>query len=170
MNATNAKLYSLGYSQSKTYLFAAIFVAGNIALPQICHFIPQGGFIFLPIYFFTLVAAYKFGWKAGLLTALASPLANHLLFGMPPAAVLPAIMVKSSLLALAAAYMAYRFRKIALLPILLAILTYQAAGTLFEWAQTGSLALAMQDFRLGLPGMALQLFGGWAVLKLIRNI
>ena len=167
---TNAKLYTLSYYEAKTYLFAAIFVAGNMLLPQLCHLIPQGGLIFLPIYFFTLVAAYKFGWKVGLLTALASPAVNSLLFGMPAPAVLPAIMLKSTLLALAAAYMAYKFKRIALLPLLLAIVAYQAAGTLAEWVMTGSLMTALQDFRIGVPGMLLQLFGGWAVLKAIRNI
>ena len=170
MNNTNTKLYTLGYGEAKTYLFAAIFVAGNIVLPQLCHFIPQGGFILLPIYFFTLVAAYKFGWKAGLITAIASPLVNSLLFAMPPVAVLPAILLKSTVLALAAAFAAHTFRKIALLPILLAIAAYQLIGTLGEWAMCGSLTTALQDIRTGLPGIALQLFGGWAVLKLIRNI
>ena len=40
---TSAKLYSLNYSNVKTYLFALLFVAGNIALPQLCH-----QFTFLP--------------------------------------------------------------------------------------------------------------------------
>lgn len=170
MNTSTAKLYTLGYSEARTYLCAAIFVAGNIALPQLCHLIPRGGLILLPIYFFTLVAAYKFGWKAGLLTAIASPAVNHLLFGMPAAAVLPAILLKSVVLALAAALLARRFGKVALLPLLLAIAAYQAIGTLGEWAMTGSLMTALQDFRIGIPGMLLQLFGGWALLKLIRNI
>ena len=30
---TSAKLYSLSFSNVKTYLFAFLFVAGNIALP-----------------------------------------------------------------------------------------------------------------------------------------
>lgn len=167
---TTTKLYSLGYADVKTYLFAAIFVAGNILLPQLCHLIPRGGLILLPIYFFTLIAAYKYGWRAGLLTAIVSPVVNNLLFGMPPAAMLPVILLKSTLLALAAAYAAHRFRKISLLALLLAVLAYQVAGSLGEWAITGSLAAALQDFSLGIPGILLQIFGGWAVLRMIRSI
>ena len=37
---TSAKLYSLNYSNVRTYLFALLFVTGNIALPQICHLVP----------------------------------------------------------------------------------------------------------------------------------
>lgn len=163
------KLYSLSYSETRTYLFAALFVAGNIVLPQLCHLIPRGGLILLPIYFFTLIAAYKYGWRAGLLTAIASPLANWALFGMPAAAMLPVILLKSGLLAFAAAAMAHRFRTVALLPIVLAVVTYQLLGSLGEWAITGSLTAALQDLHLGIPGIMLQIFGGWAVLRLIRN-
>ena len=70
METTAVKLYSTGYREAKTYLAAALFVAGNIVLPQICHLVPQGGLRWLPIYFFTLVGAYKYGWRVGLLTAV----------------------------------------------------------------------------------------------------
>lgn len=63
---TSAKLYSLPFGNVKTYLFALLFVAGNIALPQLCHLVPAGGPTLLPIYFFTLIAAYKYGFKVGL--------------------------------------------------------------------------------------------------------
>lgn len=101
METKTVKLYSLDYSNVKTYLIAALFIAGNMALPQLFHLIPQGGITWLPIYFFTLIGAYKFGWKVGLLTAVLSPIANSLLFGMPLPAVLPAILLKSVLLAIA---------------------------------------------------------------------
>lgn len=170
METTSLKLYSLNYGQIKTYQVAGLFLAGNIVLPQLAHLLPQGGITWLPIYFFTLVGAYKYGWKAGLLTALLSPLVNSALFGMPAAAALPVILVKSVLLALAAGYAASRFRKASLWMLTAVVLGYQIAGSLFEWGYTGSLAAAVQDFRIGLPGMLLQLFGGWFVInRLIRK-
>lgn len=45
--------------------------------------------------------------------------------------------------------------------------TYLAAGTLCEWALAGSFHTAVQDFRIGLPGMLLQIFGGWAFINFI---
>ena len=81
----------------RTYLFAVLFVGGNMLLPQLCHLMPDGGKIFLPIYFFTLIASYKFGLKVGILTAVLSPLCNHLLFGMPPAGMLPVLAAPGSL-------------------------------------------------------------------------
>lgn len=170
METTTVKLYSLDYSNARTYLAALLFVFGNIALPQAFHLVPQGGITWLPIYFFTLIGAYKYGWKVGLLTAVASPLINSWLFGMPLPAALPAILLKSVLLAIAAGLAAYRFQRISL-PILFAVvMAYQVVGTLGEWAMKGSFYSAVQDFRIGLPGMALQIMGGCLFIKyLIRR-
>ncbi|HBF05018.1 MAG TPA: ECF transporter S component, partial [Prevotella sp.] len=95
MTESSVRLYQYGYNETKTYLLAVAFVIGNVALPQLFHTIPQGGMIWLPIYFFTLIGAFKYGWRVGLLTAIASPIVNHQLFGMPMAAALPAILTKS---------------------------------------------------------------------------
>ena len=159
------KLYSLQYSDVKTYLMAFVFIAGNIILPQLCHLIPQGGLIFLPIYFFTLIGAYKYGWKVGLLTAMFSPLINSAFFGMPAPAMLPAILLKSITLAIAAGVIANKTKRVTLLCVLAVVLVYQIVGTLGEWAMTGSLSAALQDFRIGVPGMLLQVFGGYLLLR-----
>ena len=165
MQTTTVKLYSLGYAEAKTYLATLLFVLGNIALPQLFHLIPQGGMIWLPIYFFTLVGAYKYGWRVGLLTAIASPLINSLLFGMPAANSLPTILLKSALLAAFAGIIATRFNKASLWMLLVVVLAYQIVGTLREWVMKGDLYLAVQDFRIGIPGMLLQVFGGWIFIN-----
>ena len=165
MKTKNVKLYALDYTDAKTYLAASLFILGNIALPQLFHLVPQGGVTWLPIYFFTLIGAYKFGWKVGLLTAVLSPVLNSWLFGMPLPAVLPAILLKSVLLAIAAGWTAHRYQHVSL-PILLAVvLFYQIAGTLGEWAMVGNFFSAAQDFRIGVPGMLLQVIGGYLLLK-----
>lgn len=167
-NAT-VKLYSLSWAEMRTYLFALLFVAGNILLPQLCHLFPQGGLIMLPIYFFTLIAAYKYGLNVGLMTAVLSPLVNSALFGMPPAAALPIIIIKGVLLAIAAALVARRSKSASLLAIICVVLAYQLLGGLIEWALTGSIASALQDWKLGYPGMILQAVGGWLVLNYLMR-
>lgn len=167
MQTTSVTLYSLEYRETKTYLYAALFAVGNIVLPQVCHLLPAGGPTWLPIYFFTLIGAYKYGWRTGLLTAVASPLVNSLLFGMPAAGVLPAILLKSCLLALIAGWTAARFQRVSLLLLAAVVVAYQTAGTLGEWALAGDFHTAVQDFRLGLPGMLVQVVGGWAFLRWI---
>lgn len=163
------KLYDLGYAEAKTYLAAALFVMGNIALPPLFHLVPQGGVTWLPIYFFTLVGAYKYGWKTGLLTAVVSPLVNSLMFGMPVWGALPAILLKSVLLAGAAGYAAHRWQKVSLPLMLAVVLSYQVIGTLGEWLMKGSFYDAVQDFRIGVPGMLLQVFGGYLFVKYLMR-
>lgn len=165
MQTTTVKLYSLPYRNVKTYLAASIFVLGNLVMPQLFHLIPQGGMIWLPIYFFTLVGAYKYGWKVGLLTAVISPMVNSALFGMPAVTALPAILIKSVLLAVVAGYTALHFKKASLGLLLGVVLTYQIVGTLGEWLVIGDFWMAIQDFRIGVPGMAFQVIGGWIFIN-----
>jgi hypothetical protein len=167
MQTTSVNLYSLSLLEGRSLLFAALFVIGNVLLPQLCHLVPQGGLILLPIYFFTLIGAYKYGWQVGLATAILSPLVNSVLFGMPPAASLPGIMVKSVLLALAAAYIARRYQTVSILLLLAVVLLYQVLGSLVESAMLGSLTLGFQDFRIGIPGMLLQIIGGYLLIKFV---
>lgn len=165
MDSSTLKLYSLDYNNIKTYMVATMFILGNIALPQLVHLIPRGGLIWLPIYLFTLIGAYKYGWKVGLLTALASPLINSFFFGMPHVHGLPAIVLKSVLLAVFAGLAATRFKKASLWILVAIVLSYQTIGTLGEWIMKGDFYLAVQDFRLGIPGMLLQVFGGYFIIN-----
>ena len=165
MQASTVNLYSLTYRESRTFIFAALFVMGNILLPQLCHLVPNGGFMFLPIYFFTLVAAYKYGWQVGVLTAVLSPVVNSALFGMPAPEVVPSILMKSVVLALSAAYVANRSKDVSIPLLMAVVLLYQVVGSLIESAMTGSLSVGFQDFRIGIPGMLLQVFGGYLVIK-----
>ena len=170
MQTTTVKLYTWNYAEAKTYLASLLFVLGNIALPQLFHLIPEGGMTWLPIYFFTLVGAYKYGWRVGLLTAILSPLANSALFGMPTVSALPAILLKSVLMAVIGGYVAARFHKATILLLTLVVLSYQVLGTLGEWTMKGDFWLAIQDFRMGIPGMLFQVFGGWVFInRLIRK-
>lgn len=167
-----------GFAESRTWLLSSAFILGNLLLPQLCHLLPLGGPTWLPVYFFTLVGAWLCGWRTGLLTALLSPLANNLLFGMPAAALLPAIMLKSALLALIASAISRRTAHVSFGAMAFVILAYQIAGTLGEWAIASlvpslgndpSLFAALQDFRIGLPGMLLQLLGATLLIRYLRR-
>nr|WP_321374195.1 ECF transporter S component [uncultured Bacteroides sp.] len=149
----------------RAYLLSFAFIAGNLIFPQICHLVPDGGKMLLPIYFFTLIASYKFGIRIGLITALLSPLCNHLLFGMPPIGALPVLLIKSSLLAIAAAWIAQRSKKVSLLLIAVTVIAYQFIGSIAEYVISGSLPMAIQDITLGFPGMIIQIVFGWLILK-----
>ncbi len=167
---TTLKLQSLPFYSTKTYLTATLFIIGNIVLPQVFHLIPQGGVAWLPIYFFTLIGAYTFGWRVGILTAIVSPILSTFIFGMPTVYALPIILLKSVLLAIIAGYIANRFKKVSIILLFVIVTSYQIIGTLGEWTITGDFQLACHSLRLGIPGMMFQIFGGYAVINyLIRK-
>jgi hypothetical protein len=68
-----------------------------------------------------------------------------------------------------AAYLARRSNAVTLVNLVLAVLVYQFAGTMLEWALVRDFTVAIQDFRIGVPGMLLQIFGGFALLKAIEK-
>ena len=100
-----------------------------------------------------------------MLAAILSPVINSLLFGMPVPAVLPAILLKSVLLAIAAGWAAQRFGRISIPVLAGVVLFYQIIGTLGEWMYIGNFYNAVQDFRIGIPGMCLQVLGGYLFIK-----
>ena len=164
----NVRLYSLNYDEAKTYMWATVFVACNLILPQVFHLIPQGGIIFSPLSLVILAGAYKFGWKTGLLAALASPLVNHLITGMPAWEVMPVMTLKLTVLALVAGLAAQRFKTVSLPLLIGVILVSKAIGCLGEFILTGGIAATIQDFTVGWPGLLLQVFGAWLILKYVK--
>ena len=164
----NVRLYALNYDEAKTYLWATVFVACNLMLPQLFHLIPQGGVIFSPLSLVILAGAYKFGWKTGLLAALASPLVNHAITGLPAWEVLPVMTLKLAVLAMVAGLAAQRFKMVSLPLLIGVILVSKAIGCLGEFILTGGIAATIADFTIGWPGLLLQVFGAWLILKYVK--
>ena len=96
MKTSSVTLYSTGYRETRTYLAAALFAAGNIA-----------------------------------------------------------------------GYAARRFNRVSVALLAAVVLFYQIVGSAGEWALTGSFTAAVQDFRIGIPGMLLQVFGGYLFIKYV---
>jgi hypothetical protein len=151
------------------YTFVLLFSAGNILFPYLCHTIPDGGKILLPLFFFTLIGAYKFGIKAGLMIAVISPLLNSLLFGNPPSFMLADIIFKSVVLALMASYISRRTKKISLVLLTIVVLSYQLAGGVGQWIITGSMQSSYSSFIIGIPGMVIQVILGFALLITLKD-
>ena len=164
----NVRLYALNYDEAKTYLWAAVFVACNLVLPQLFHLIPQGGVIFSPLSLVILAGAYKFGWKTGLLAALASPLVNHAITGMPAWEVMPVMTLKLAVLALVAGLAAQRFKTVSLPLLIGVVLVSKTIGCLGEFILTDGIAATIADFTIGWPGLLLQVFGAWLILKYVK--
>ena len=168
MEATTVRLYTLNYDEARTYLWAAVFVACNLLLPQVFHLIPQGGIIFSPLSLVILAGAYKFGWKTGLLAALLSPVVNHVLTGMPATEMLPVMTMKLAVLAMVAGLAAQGFKTVSLPLLIGVVLVCKAIEALGELALTGGIAATIADFTIGWPGLLLQVVGTWLILKYVK--
>ncbi len=100
------KFLELQFTQSRLYLASCIFVFFSVATPYLCHLFSLTGKVLLPLYFFTILAAYKFGWKAGMFTALLSPIISYLLSGMPNGHILILVVLKGVALGVFAGFIA----------------------------------------------------------------
>ena len=80
----------------------ALCIAIGIALPLAFHSIPNAGRVFLPMHIPVLLCGLAFGFPYGLACGIVTPLLSSLITGMPPAAMLPAMLCELAVYGLAA--------------------------------------------------------------------
>ena len=153
-------------SQVKKLVLTAICTALCVVLPMVFHSVPNGGVIFLPMHIPVLLCGMMCSWPYGLLCGLAGPLLSSLITGMPPAAILPAMMLECGVYGLSTGLMMAHVRtgkKLADLYISLTVsmvlgrvvsgiakaLIFAPGTTLAGWATV--------SFVTGLPGIVIQL-------------
>lgn len=78
----------------KRTVLAALCVAFCVVLPMAFHAIPNSGSVFLPMHIPVLICGLVCGWPYGFLCGLMGPALSSLLTMMPPAAMLPSMMVE----------------------------------------------------------------------------
>lgn len=81
-------------SPAKRTVLGALCVALCVVLPIAFHAIPNAGSIFLPMHIPVLLCGLVCGWPYGFICGLMGPMLSSLLTGMPPAAMLPSMMVE----------------------------------------------------------------------------
>ena len=81
-------------SYVKMSILTAACIALCVVLPMAFHAIPRAGSIILPMHIPVLLCGLIVGWRFGLLAGLAGPFLSHLIMGMPPAPVLPGMLVE----------------------------------------------------------------------------
>lgn len=78
----------------KKSIITAVCIALCVVLPQAFHAIPNAGSIYCPMHIPVLLCGLICGWQYGLVCGIAGPLLSNLFTGMPPAAVLPTMMIE----------------------------------------------------------------------------
>lgn len=81
-------------SSVKNITFTAVCIAMCVVLPIAFHSIPDAGSVFLPMHIPVLICGMICGWPCGFICGLMGPLLSSALTGMPPIAILPAMMLE----------------------------------------------------------------------------
>ena len=81
-------------SYAKKIVFSAVCAALCVVLPMAFHTIQNAGSIFLPMHIPVLLCGLLCGWPYGLVCGILGPTLSSLLTSMPPAAMLPSMIVE----------------------------------------------------------------------------
>ena len=81
-------------SNVKRLTITALSIALCVVLPIAFHVIPNAGAVMLPMHIPVLLCGLICGWQYGLLCGILGPLVSSLVTGMPPAAILPGMIVE----------------------------------------------------------------------------
>ena len=94
----------------KKMTMSAVCIALCVVLPIAFHIIPNAGPVFLPMHIPVLLCGLICGWQYGAVCGIAGPLLSSMLTGMPPAPVLPSMMVECGMYGLTAGLMMRYYR------------------------------------------------------------
>ena len=89
----------------KNMTLTAVCIALCVVLPIAFHSIPNAGSVFLPMHIPVLICGMICGWPYGFICGLMGPLLSSALTGMPPIAMLPAMMVECGMYGLVSGLM-----------------------------------------------------------------
>ena len=154
------------FSYVKKMVFSAVCVALCVVLPIAFHAIPDAGTVFLPMHIPVLLCGLACGWPFGFVTGLLGPLLSSLVTGMPPAAILPGMMVECATYGLVTGLMMLLVKTksytadLYISMITAMLLGRTVAGLAKAWIFTpGTPAFAWVTTSLvaGIPGIVLQL-------------
>jgi uncharacterized membrane protein len=154
--------YVLKFTDIHLYLFVALFVAMDVTVPWLCHWIhPLAGAIFLPMFFFILLAGLLFGWRAGLLVGIMTPIISYGISSMPDPIVLPRILVQAMSCGFVAGFFMEQRRHTVFRSVIGAmVIGHVAAGLAILILYGGAenpFDIIWKAAKMGLPGILLQL-------------
>jgi thiamine transporter ThiT len=99
----------LKYTDIGSYALIAVFVLLSVLAPWAFHQFHLAGATYLPMHIFVLIAGLAFGWQAGLIVGLLSPIASYAISGMPVSWILPQLVVELSAYGLLAGALRQKF-------------------------------------------------------------
>lgn len=154
-------------TEVKKAIITAVCMALCVVLPLAFHAVPNAGSIYLPMHIPVLLCGLICGWGYGLACGVVGPLLSSLFTGMPPAAVLPAMVIELAVYGVIAGLgmLLIRTKKVTAdlyISLVLAMLTGRiVAGAtralIFAVGETTMATWATSYFITSLPGIVIQL-------------
>ncbi len=151
----------LKYIDIRSYVFTLVFILLAVAVPRVFHQFHLAGPTFLPMHIFILIAGLVFGWRAGLIVGLFTPLASYAVSGMPILSILPQIVVELSVYGLVAGILRERFN----LRVIWSLLGAMIAGRLALFLSVLVLYGTMGNIYSPLGQEATPLLTVWSTIK-----
>lgn len=145
----------LTFSETKYYIFSAVFVFSTVLFPWLAHQFHIAGPKFLPMHFFVMIAGFLLGWRAGMMIGAISPMLSYGMSHMPPIAILPEIMLELAVYGFAIGILREKNFNI-LAALLSAMILGRFARFLFVLL-FGLQTNPLEYFRMSLPGIILQI-------------
>ena len=156
----------------KKLVFTAACAALCLVLPMVFHAIPNAGQVILPMHIPVLLCGLICGWPYGGVCGIIGPLLSSVITGMPPAAMLPSMMVECAVYGFTSGLlMKYVRTGKAVTDLYICLISAMAVGRIAAgfakaWIFTPGVspfAWVTTSLVTGIPGIVLQL----AVLPLV---
>lgn len=142
----------------------ALCVAIGLTLPLALHSIPSAGSIFLPMHIPILLCGLLCGWSWGLACGVITPVLSSLIFGMPPTAILPGMVLELAIYGLMTGLLYHKLKLNLYVSLILSMLLGRIASGLMHavvflsGGSEYSFAIFFNTlFVKGLPGMIIQI-------------
>lgn len=142
-------------------------IALGVVLPVLFHAVPNAGSVLLPMHIPVLLCGFLAGWPFALACGVLTPALSTLFTGMPPAAILPAMVCELAVYGMVSSLIYHRMPKgrrvpRLYLPLVAAMLAGRAvSGALnalvFSAGQYSLGAFVSASFVVALPGIVIQL-------------
>ena len=154
------------FTPVKKLVFTAACAALCLILPMAFHAIPNAGSVMLPMHIPVLLCGLVCGWPYGSVCGLMGPFLSSVITGMPPAAMLPSMMVECAVYGFTSGLlMKYVRTGKSSLDLYISLVSAMATGRIAAgfakaWIFTPGIspfAWVTTSLVTGIPGIALQL-------------
>ena len=88
---------------------------------------------------------------------------------MPAWSVMHVMVIKLATLAIIAGVTAQHYKKVTIPLLITVVLISEVIGSLSELLLTGGVSATIADFTIGWPGLLLQVFGTYILLKIFKK-